>query len=218
MSIDRVSHDMLIQSYALLVTCLYQFMPTVSGVDFQSFEDGDEDQESPQNSNEELVTEGTTFNPFQEKKKGFVVPATEEEEKRSQELLKCKHPNCYWQGYDVLAQEDHEREYHAVAEAPQLFQRESLLDEETFKCKICKETFYYIGDLEDHLLEHEEENQKNVFGITITRTTLPPYEDIDLDLLIRSPSGKYLYCPLCSSKLYPINFQRHYAAHLKRGY
>lgn len=191
----------------------------VTAVDFQSFQDGEDEVHSPENSDELLITEGTTFRFFHEKRTGFVVPESEDMgKKRSRELYKCKHPNCYWQGYDALEQEDHERLYHAVAEAPKLFERESILDEETFQCKICKDTFYHIADLEDHLLAHEEDKQRNIFGVTSQRTTLPPYDDIDTDLLIRSPSGKYLYCPLCTSKLYPYNFRKHYDAHLKRGY
>uniref|UniRef100_A0A8D8PVE4 C2H2-type domain-containing protein n=1 Tax=Cacopsylla melanoneura TaxID=428564 RepID=A0A8D8PVE4_9HEMI len=204
--------------YAVCAVVVYHCM-TVSAVDFQSFEDQDNEQHSPENSDDIFLTEGTTPNYFIKQRTGYNVPISEEEgKKHSKEIFRCKHPNCFWQGTDPLEQDDHEKQYHAVAEAPQLFQRDSVLNEETFKCRECKEVFYQIADLEDHLLEHEEERQMNIFGETITRTTLPPYQDIDLDMLIRSPSGKYLYCPLCTSKLYPFNFEKHYAAHLKRGY
>lgn len=209
---------MVIKRHVIYVAFLYECMMTVSGVDFQSFQEGEDDMHSPENSDELLITEGTTYNILQEKT-GFYVPASDDENKKmSREIFRCKHPNCFWQGHDALDLIDHEKKFHAAAEAPQLFERESVMDEETFNCKLCKETFYHIADLEDHLLGHEEEKQRNIFGVTVPRTTLPPYEDIDLDMLIRSPSGKYLYCPLCTSKLYPMNFEKHYAAHLKRGY
>lgn len=209
-----MSHGMFIKWYILCRSILL-----VAGVEFQSLEEGEADVESPENSDELLITEGTTHRIYYQKSTGYVVPQSEDaDKKRSRELIKCKHANCYWQGYDPLEQEDHERLFHAVADAPQLFERESILEEETFHCKICKESFYNIADLEDHLLGHDEDKQRNIFGVTDPRTTLPPYEDIELDLLIRSPSGKYLYCPLCTSKLYPFNFKRHYEAHLKRGY
>ncbi|KAL1455667.1 hypothetical protein WDU94_009748 [Cyamophila willieti] len=204
--------------YAVCAAVMYHCM-TVSAQDFQSFEDPENEQHSPEHSDEVFLTEGTTANYFMKQKTGYNVPFSEEEgRKRSKEIYKCKFPNCFWQGTDALEQDDHERQFHEVAEAPQLFQRESVLDEETFQCRECKQLFYQIADLEDHLLEHEENRQMNIFGDRITTTTLPPFEDIDLELLIRSPSGKYLYCPLCSSKLYPFNFERHYRAHLKRGY
>lgn len=210
----RVSHGMFIKRFILC-----EYILIVAGVDFQSIEEGEDEIHSPENSDEILITEGTTLRIYYQKSTGYFVPESEDfEKKRSRELIRCKYPNCYWQGYDPLEQEDHEKIYHAVADAPQLFERESILDEETFQCKICKETFYHIADLEDHLLVHEEDKQRNIFGVTDPKTTLPPYEDIDLDLIIRSPSGKYLYCPLCTSKLYPYNFKKHYEAHLKRGY